>query len=129
MADQNVDPTFEDNVVRPGRIYSDKQLRALAMAIERNEVFGSWVLRKGEENLWPMIWMPLAFMKPEDLEDLKRREIVHVFSYMKDHRTMRAINGYPMGFGEMNLLTKLDFEKLADLHEELRTRLGAFSHG
>lgn len=125
MADQNVDPTFEANVIRPGRLHSDAQLRKLAMDVNAGHVFGSWMLGPHDQHIYSMVFMTLAFMKPEMIEDMKRKEVVQIYEYL-NKAGPRSVNGFPM-FTSHHELTKADVEKLTELIAELKKRLGEFA--
>lgn len=81
-----------------------KELKEIARKIVANEIFPSWAIRKNDERLLGSIFMPLMFLKDEDVKEMKDAEITFFFEeYCKS--MPRSINGYPM-FMSFNALSK-----------------------
>jgi len=76
-----------------------KELLKLAEDIFDGRVFGTWELRKGEENLLPMIFM-VALLAPEKIP----KDTAYLFEYM-ENALPRGVNGKPM-FISCQILTK-----------------------
>lgn len=71
----------------------EKNLRELAVDIADGKIFGTWNLPERDVSLIPSIFMPIVFMKEEDLEELKK--VTHLYAYYTDAIKM-CINGYPI---------------------------------
>jgi len=98
-----------------------KELKKLAEDIFGGRVFGTWELRKGEENLISMIFL-VALLAPDKIP----KNTVHLFEYM-EKALPRGVNGKPM-FLSCQILTKKEMpivqkniEILKKLREQYRS--------
>lgn len=105
---------------------TDQELEALAWDIVAGKVWGTWSAPDAH-----MSFMVLAMLRPEDAEDMKAQEIVHVYEYM-DKAGERGINGMP-SFMSMSLISKTDTIKLNARMKEIidfkKRRAGSESVG
>jgi hypothetical protein len=75
---------------------SDEKLRWLAQQTFVGQVFCSDTLPELDFGLLARIFLPLAFMRREELDALHRRDVVHLYGEMQHAvRTFRW-NGYPV---------------------------------
>ena len=100
-----------------------EQLAELAFDIEGGKVFTTWHMPKGEANL-SIVFMPLALMDKEGMEEFRKREPVMIYEYL-DKSAPRSVNGMP-SFMSMNLLNaeeaKIVWDKLDEI-EAFRKKL------
>jgi hypothetical protein len=100
---------------------TDAELRALALKIVEGRVYGMWNV---PQDLWIMVFMPLAWMKKRELEKHKA-DTVYAIHGEDDSIPGRAINGYPM-FASCRFLPREHFERMNALVKELAAQRDAF---
>lgn len=98
---------------------TDTELKDLAMAIVKNEVFTHCHLDNQSDI--GMVFIPLSFglnLPEEDLADIGM-----VYEY-NSKASPRSVNGYPM-FTSLNLLNKEDFKKVNEKINEINQALSS----
>lgn len=98
---------------------TDAELKDLAMAIVKNEVFTNCHLDTPSDI--SIVFMPLAFglnLPEEDLNDVGM-----VYEY-NSKAGPRSVNGYPV-FTSLNLLNKADFKKVNEKINEINQALSS----
>lgn len=96
---------------------STDKLKQLAMDVIDGKVFGSWMLRNGDERLLPNIFMTIMFMPAWWEFELRRDKIVHFYEF-ESEASPRGINGYPCFFS-MRLLDQDDSRKLESFMKKI----------
>lgn len=86
------------------------KIKQLAMDIVDGKVFGSWMMRDGDDRLMPTIFMPVMFMPEWWALECVRDKISQVYEYQSEAMP-RGVNGYPC-FGSMRLIDRNDVAKL-----------------
>ena len=97
---------------------TDKEIKDLALGVYKGEIFTSAQIRKGYENMLHLIFMPLVFMKPEQLDELKEQGAYLFYANMSDAGPT-SCNGYP-SFFSMGYLDKDDTERMWDKYEAIK---------
>lgn len=98
---------------------SDDEIRALAQDLYQGRIFTDRHIKKGDEMRALTVFMPLAFMKPKDLEGLKKNKIGLFYEYLSKAGG-RSVNGYPT-FGSMNVLSEGDAKRLFETYEKIKS--------
>lgn len=98
---------------------TDEELIQLAKDIWAGQVFTS--AQCDEPHLLQMIFMPLTFMKPEQLQQLKDDDVTLFYGRMSDAGD-RGINGYPI-FLKMDMLVRGEQERLAKYIDVVRAAM------
>lgn len=75
--------------------FTDKEVNDLAQKIVSGQVFTDRHIREGDQNLVGTIFMPLIFMKPNQIRALKNNPPAMVYADYKNTMGSRSINGYP----------------------------------
>ena len=104
---------IEEGEVEAGNQYVRKtnaEIRELALGVRTGTVFGSWMLRNGDESLLTSVFMPIMFMSEIHRKTLLRDEVVHFYGNLSDAAS-RSINGYPMFFA-MHCINREDCDRL-----------------
>lgn len=116
---------FESGVVdptTPREPMTDEEVNDFAKRIYRNEIFTSWMIRKGDEHLLECIFMPLIFLDDVTSKQLQADQITHFWAEMSEAGP-RSINGYPIFMG-MGTLTQGDAERIHAKYLAIRELLG-----
>jgi len=116
---------FESGEVDPSKPrepMTDKEVADFAKAIYRNEIFTSWMIRKGDEGLLHMIFMPLIFLDEVQQKELVADKVAHFWAKMSEAGP-RSVNGYPI-FMSLGSLTQYDSERIIAKYNEIRELLG-----
>jgi len=100
---------------------SDEELKKIALGIFKGEIFTSWNIRPEDQHLLPLIFMPLGFIKPEQIKELEEKKIVAVFEYL-DKALPKTVNGYPI-FMSCQLLTQEEAEKVIKYYNEIKKKV------
>ena len=101
----------------------EKDLRKLALAIADKEIFGSWMIRKGDmERMLQSIFMVLLFM-----DEPLPNNVEHFYEYYSSAAPM-GVNGYPT-FLSVRMINMHDWKKLAPLVNELIDNKDKFING
>lgn len=93
---------------------TDEELAKLAWDIVSGKIFGSWDIPNPQDV--SIVFMVLAFMKPEHAAQLRTNEIAHCYEYL-NKAGPRAINGMP-SFFSAQFLNKVDAGKLMERVEK-----------
>lgn len=101
----------KDETETPGK--TDEELRQIAVDIYDGKIFTSQHLSESEQNLMPMVFMPLALMDRETFKSLS--EVGMVYEYL-DKAGPRSVNGCP-SFFSMHTLTSDETVKVNDFFE------------
>lgn len=76
---------------------SDEKIKQVAMDCVEDRIFGSWMLRKGDEYNVTMVFMVIMMMPLWWRLELERDEIVQFYEYLSE-ASPRGVNGYPCFF-------------------------------
>lgn len=93
-----------------------EELNQLAIDIEAGRVFTDRHLRNADE--LPMVFMVLALMKPDQMEEIEKTDIGMVYEYL-DKAGPCSMNGLPCFFS-MHYLTTSDTQYLTERIAKLR---------
>ncbi len=104
---------------------SDDEVRTLAMECHADRIFGSWMIREGDERLMMTIFLPLTFLDDIALKEMRRDGVVHCYAVMADAMP-RGINGYPC-FATLRMLNVDDCERLRLKLKEISAAMDAIS--
>jgi len=99
---------------------TDDEIKALARALLKHEVFMSDCIRTPDEI--PLVFMTLNFMKTEDLDQMKKDGVVHLWECLKNAGPL-SMNGYPLFFSH-HAITKDDYTKVRAEWRRLREAIG-----
>jgi len=89
---------------------TDQELKELAMGMHSGTVFSNMHLRKGDENMMSMIFMPLALGALSKMTEEEISDVGLIYEHLSAAGP-RGINGYPTFFS-FNILTKRESETL-----------------
>lgn len=101
---------------------TDPELRELALDYVAGRVITSHAV---PADLWPMVFMPLAFMKRRDLRGVV---MVYALTHRDTAVPSRAINGWPM-FADCRLMKRRDHTKFLRYVDEAQKTTAAFIEG
>ena len=98
---------------------TEEEINDLAQKIVTNKVFIDRQIRSMNERLVGRIFMPLTFLKHEQLRTLQKDPPEMIYSYYKDQVGNRYINGYP-SFGSISFVWyQGDVEKVLNRAQEI----------
>ena len=97
---------------------TDEQLKDIAMDILNEKIFTSRHLSH-DSSLIPMVFLPLALMKEEQIEGFKN--VKTIFEYY-NKASSRGINGYPC-FMSCETLTKKEDEKVLNYYKVFKEEM------
>ncbi len=80
-------------------------------------VFTSNHIREADLSAMATIFMPLVFMKPEELKKLREEDKAYVFFEYNDKAGPRSINGYP-SFFSFSFLTKEEWDIVFEIYNK-----------
>lgn len=89
-----------------------KDIKQLAIDVVENKVFGSWSLDDRNIDLMHLIFLPLAMIDQAGIDDLKNKNIVHLYEYYEGNTFGRCINGFPI-FSSFRGISKDDYIEMA----------------
>lgn len=97
---------------------SDAEIRELAQDLYQGRIFTDRHIKKGDEERALTVFMPLAFLKPKDVQDLKKNNIGLFYEYLSEAGP-RSVNGYPT-FASFNALSQDDAKRLFETYEKIK---------
>ncbi len=95
---------------------TDEQIKQLAMALYKNELFTSLHLR--DQHLLQMVFIPLALMDAVQLRELEINKAYCFYAYYAD-TTPQGVNGYPIFFS-FSYLNEEDTMRMRDKYEQIK---------
>lgn len=99
---------------------TDDELKKLAMELVQNQIFMSDQLRRPDD--LTMVFIPLLMLSEEQIEQLKKEEVVHFYAYNKD-ALPRSVNGYPC-FMTAHTLNREEYRKVYEYEGKIRAAMG-----
>ena len=96
---------------------SDKEAKVLALDLVEGRAFATWMIRKHDEHLLPVIFMPLGLMDDIARKQMAADKIVHLYGRM-DKASPRSVNGYPC-FMSMGVLNAEDTKRVGEQIDRL----------
>ncbi len=97
---------------------TDREIKDLALGVYKREIFTSAQIEKGYENMLHLIFMPLVFMKQEQIDEMQEHGVFLFYANMSD-ACPSSCNGYP-SFLSMGYLDKDDAERMWDKYEAIK---------
>ena len=86
------------------------EIKQLATDTFKEKVFFTTMIREIDMHLIPSIFMPVTFLKEEQIKQLQDDKVVAFYEYM-EKASPRCINGYPI-FMSMQTITGDDLKDL-----------------
>jgi hypothetical protein len=97
----------------------DEKAREIAEGLFRGTLFCDRQIRPADANLLHQIFMPLIFMDPQQIDQMKRNGIGFLYARMSTAGP-QSINGYPV-FGEVSALSTDDGRRVITLYEAMQS--------
>ncbi len=113
----------EGETETPGK--TDEDLRQIAVDIHDGKIFTTNHLPREDVNLVPLVFMPLAFMGQDQLEQMQ--DVSLIYEYI-DKAGPRSVNGYP-AFMSMQALRHEEAERMWKFYESYKTMKDQFMGG
>lgn len=94
-------------------------MKKLAKDAKAGLIFGSWnIPPKDRKSMISMVFMPILFMKTEDLKQMNKNKVIHIFEYI-NKAGPRSINGYP-NFMSFYSLREDDYKLFVKYYNKLK---------
>lgn len=121
MDDIKTDEKIEDTSDEPGRKHllaplAEKEVADLANDLYRGMIFTDRHMQRPEDV--PSVFMPLIFMKKEDIEKLQANPPGMIYEYFSEAGP-RSINGMPM-FMSFRMISVEDTTKVMERYNKIK---------
>lgn len=95
---------------------TDAELKELAVGILDGKYFSTIGMPESDFHFLSVIFMPLAFMNEELVNQVRKDDPVVFYADMS-HRLQRSVNGYPI-FQEVGMILRAEWEKFVNYYNE-----------
>jgi hypothetical protein len=95
---------------------TDEELKEIALGIHKGHIFTDRHVRSAQE--LSLVFMPLIFLKEEQIDKIKKEDIGMVYEYM-DKAGPRSVNGMPC-FMSMQMITEAEAKTVIGYVEKYR---------
>lgn len=100
---------------------TEEELTELARQLYRGEIFTSAQIRQGEEQMVPMIFLPLSFATDEVIAMIERDKPHVIYGELKD-ALPRGISGYPC-LPNCAFLSKAEWDTVYAKYEKIKAAM------
>lgn len=95
---------------------TDAELKELAVGIIDGKYFSTIGMPESDFHFLSVIFMPLAFMNEELVNQVREDDPVVFYADMS-HRLQRSVNGYPI-FQEVGMILRSEWKRFVTLYNE-----------
>jgi len=109
---------------KTNHILTPEQIKEVAKGMIQNRYLFSTQIPKGQESLFPIIFMPLAFASKKILKEMKDKRVSVLYEEISKAVPNRSINGFPF-FPSMRTMTLEDYNEAVEMYERMKSAMDA----